>query len=85
MVVEIDSVYKGNSIFRKMRETFIKVYYVVAWAGCNIPLKDRTFAFYDEAEEYYTQNIDKLAIRVEEVATKVQIKIVLPESIRKRN
>jgi len=68
-----------------MKETFIKVHYIVCWAGCNVPLKDRTFEFFDDALKLYNQHVDALSARIEEVATKIQIKIVYPENIRKRD
>jgi hypothetical protein len=68
-----------------MKEVFIKVQYIVCWAGCNLPFQDRCFDFFDEALEMYEANQDKLSLRIEEIATKTQIKIVWPENTRKVN
>jgi len=66
-----------------VRETFIKVKYIVCWAGCQVPLQERYFDFFDEALAMYDLNQDKLSLRIEEVATKTQIKIVWPENPRR--
>lgn len=66
-----------------MRETFVKVQYVVCWAGCNLPTEDRTFNSWQNALEMYNKNQDKLSLRIEEYTTITKVKIVLPENIRK--
>ena len=63
-----------------MREIFLKIQYSVCWAGCNLSFKDRTFDRWDQALELYNLNKDKLSLRIEEISTKTQVKIVLPES-----
>lgn len=62
------------------KDIFIKVEYVVAWAGCKIPLRDRTFQNYDEALDLYELAKGQPSRRIEEVAVKTQIKIILRDS-----
>ncbi len=61
------------------KDIFIKVEYVVSWAGVSreVKLSDRTFQHYDEALELYEQAKGKPSRRIEEVAVKTQIKIIL--------
>lgn len=66
-----------------MRETFIKVQYVVCWAGCNLLPEDRTFNSWQNALEMYNKNQDKLSVRIEEYTTTTKVKILLPENVRK--
>lgn len=61
------------------KDIFIKVEYVVAWAGCKIPLAQRTFEHYDEAVELYEAAKGMVSRRIEEVAVKTQIKIILKD------
>lgn len=68
-----------------MKETFLKIQYVVCWAGCTIPLAERTFLSWENAATLYNSNLEKLSIRVEEVVTKVQIKIVWPPNDKRVN
>jgi hypothetical protein len=68
-----------------MRETFVKVQYIVCWAGCNLPLKERCFDYFDDALKFYEQHKHELSLRIEELATKTQIKIVWPENIRRKD
>ena len=64
------------------KDIFIKVEYVVAWAGCKVPLADRTFSHYDEALELYKAAEGKPSRRIEEVAVKTQIKIILKDGVK---
>lgn len=66
-----------------MKETFLNIYYVVSWAGCNIWLEDRIFDKWDEALEYYNQHLTELSLRIEEVTTVRKIKIVWPQNTRR--
>jgi hypothetical protein len=65
-----------------MRETYLKIQYVVCWAGCNIPIKDRTFDSWEKALSVYEDNLDKLSLRIEEVSTISKVKIVYPINTR---
>lgn len=58
------------------KDIFVKVEYVVAWAGCKVPLHERTFEGYDEADEMFNFHISEPSIRIEEVAVKTQIRII---------
>jgi hypothetical protein len=58
-----------------MREVFLKIQYMVAWAGCNISPRDRTFSSYEDALKMYKDNLDKLSLRLEEHTTSTKIKI----------
>ena len=66
-----------------MREIFLQVQYVVCWAGCQTPFKERSFTNYEDALKCYTSNLDKLSLRIEEVSTRTQVKIIFPEIGRK--
>ena len=46
-------------------DTFTKTIYVVAWAGCTIPLTGRTFETIDLAEQMFEVWMDKPGIRIE--------------------
>jgi len=46
-------------------DTFTKTIYVVAWAGCEIPLSGRTFYSEDEALKMAAAWVDHSGIRVE--------------------
>jgi len=65
-----------------MREVSLRVWYMVCWAGCNIPASERTFERWDHALEYYNKNLNQLSLRIEEITTKTIVKIVFPESGR---
>ena len=58
-----------------MREIFVKVQYIVAWAGCNVSVRDRTFALYEDALKLYRENSDKLSLRIEQHTVSTKIKI----------
>jgi hypothetical protein len=66
-----------------MKETFLKVQYVVCWAGCNVLLENRLYDRWEDALGYYNTHLTELSLRIEEVVTKTQIRIVYPENIRK--
>lgn len=65
-----------------MKEFFVKVQYLVCWAGCNIPWQERMFTEWENALAYYNQNLGKLSLRIEEYLTTTKIKIVMPEGGR---
>jgi len=68
-----------------MKETFLKVYYLVAWAGCDVWLENRLFENWDDALRYYEDKeaAGKLSLRIEEVTTVRRIKIVWPQNTRR--
>ena len=65
------------------KDVFVRVDYVVAWAGCKVPLRERTFSGYDEALELYNSVEGMPSRRIEEVAVKTQIKIILRDLVIK--
>lgn len=70
----------GGKPEASMKELFVKVQYLVCWAGCNIPWQDRMFREWEKALEYYNQNLGKISLRIEQYWTSTKIKIVMPES-----
>ncbi len=66
-----------------MKETFLKIQYLVCWAGCNVLLENRLFDKWDDALWYYNQHLSELSLRIEEVTTVRKIKIVWPQTVRK--
>lgn len=66
-----------------MKETFLKVQYLVCWAGCNVLLENRLFDSWEDALVYYNQHLGELSLRIEEYTTKTVIKIIWPQNERK--
>ena len=63
-----------------MREVFLKVQYVICWAGCNVPLEERIFDRWSDALLCYNKYLGNLSLRIEEITTKRVVKIVFPEA-----
>jgi len=64
-----------------MKEVFLSVRYVVCWAGCEIPVKDRTFDTFQESLGLYRDNMYRMDCRIEQVTTHTKIKVVHPQCI----
>jgi hypothetical protein len=54
---------------------------MVCWAGCETPVKDRTFETFRESLEFYRNSVSNPDCRIEEVTTCTKIKQVLPGPI----
>lgn len=67
-----------------MKETFLKVQYLVCWAGCQVLLENRLFDRWDQALEYYNQHLTELSVRIEEVVTSTKIRVVWPQNVRRQ-
>jgi hypothetical protein len=68
-----------------MKETFLTIYYVVEWAGCDVWLESRLFDSWEAALAYYEdkEKQGKLSLRIEEVTTTRKFKIVWPQNTRR--
>ena len=64
-----------------MKEIFLSVRYIVCWAGCEVPVKDRTFDTFRESLEFYRNNLDHLDCRIEELTTHTKVRQILPGNI----
>lgn len=62
-----------------MREVYLKVQYLVCWAGCNVLLENRLFDNWGHALAYYNDHLGLLSLRIEEHTTRRVAKIVWPE------
>lgn len=57
---------------RNMEHDFIVDKYVVAWAGCKVPIESRTFKYLLEAYKYYERKTSLPYVRIEEVSIRVR-------------
>jgi hypothetical protein len=65
-----------------MKEIFLSIHYIVCWAGCDLPIKDRTFDSFEKSLDMYRDNLDRMSVRIEEVTTQTKVKVVHPVNIR---
>ena len=63
-----------------MREVYLKIQYLVCWAGCDVLLENRLFDSWDQALDYYRVKATegRLSLRIEEITTKRIAKVVWP-------
>jgi hypothetical protein len=66
-----------------VKETFLKIQYLVCWAGCQVMLENRLFDKWDEALLYYNEHLNELSLRIEEITTTRKFKIVWPQNTRR--
>jgi hypothetical protein len=55
-------------------DIIFKRVYVVAWAGCETPLKDRTFETYQQATSLYMEKMYEPSVRIERLTVLTEIK-----------
>ena len=66
-----------------MKENFLKIQYLVCWAGCQVLLENRLFDNWEDALKYYNEHLTEFSLRIEEYTLKTTVKIVWPQNVRK--